>query len=128
MPSFEEGLVSMKLTDWSEANHVEIDNAHDALADCYLMLELAKKVQSEAAPVWKASLQGASKSGNLNLLQSQPFAMMGEIVRRKKFTYPITFCGQNRKMNNEVAVADVIRALLYDVDGLIVEKIEVKEK
>ena len=114
LPSFEEGLVSMKLTDWSEANHVEIDNAHDALADCYLMLELAKKVQSEAAPVWKASIQGASKSGNLNLLQSQPFAMMGEIVRRKKFTYPITFCGQNRKMNNEVAVAD----LYFDPDEL----------
>jgi hypothetical protein len=29
---------------------------------------------------------------------------------------------------NEDAVADVIRALLYDVDGLIVENIEVKEK
>ena len=29
---------------------------------------------------------------------------------------------------NEVAVADVIQALLYDVDGLIVENIEVKEK
>ena len=29
---------------------------------------------------------------------------------------------------NEDAVADVIRALLYDVDGLIVENIEVREK
>tara|TARA_R110002153_G_scaffold210720_1_gene363369 strand:+ start:353 stop:511 length:159 start_codon:yes stop_codon:yes gene_type:complete len=30
--------------------------------------------------------------------------------------------------SNEGAVADVIRALLYDVDGLILENIEVKEK
>ena len=30
--------------------------------------------------------------------------------------------------SNEGAVADVIRALLYDVDRLIVENIEVKEK
>jgi exodeoxyribonuclease-1 len=114
LPLFEEEKISMKLTDWSEANNIKIDNAHDALADCYLMLELAKLVQSKAAPVWKASIQGSSKPGNLNLLQSQPFAMMGEVIRRKKFTYPITFCGQNRKMNNEVAVAD----LYFDPDEL----------
>jgi exodeoxyribonuclease-1 len=114
LPSFEIGEVSMKLTDWSEANSIKIDNAHDALADCYLMLELAKLVQDKAAPVWKASLQGSSKFGNLSLLQSEPFAMMGEIIRRKSFTYPVTFCGQNRKMTNEVAVAD----LYFDPDEL----------
>ena len=86
LPLFEEEKISMKLTDWSEANNIKIDNAHDALADCYLMLELAKLVQSKAAPVWKASIQGSSKPGNLNLLQYQPFAMMGEVIRRKKFT------------------------------------------
>jgi exodeoxyribonuclease-1 len=40
--------------------------------------------------------------------------MIGEVVRRKKFTYPVTFCGQNPKMNNEVAVAD----LYFDPDQL----------
>ena len=114
LPSFEPGEVSMKLTDWSEANNIEASNAHDALADCYLMLELAKLVESNAPQVWRASLQGASKFGNLNILQSEPFAMMGEIIRRKSFTYPVTFCGQNRKMNNEVAVAD----LYFDPDEL----------
>ena len=114
LPSFEPGEVSMKLTDWSEANNIEASNAHDALADCYLMLELAKLVEANAPQVWRASLQGASKFGNLNILQSEPFAMMGEIIRRKSFTYPVTFCGQNRKMNNEVAVAD----LYFDPDEL----------
>ncbi|MDC0072928.1 exonuclease domain-containing protein [Gammaproteobacteria bacterium] len=114
LPSFEPGEVSMKLTDWSEANNIEASNAHDALADCYLMLELAKLVESNAPQVWRASLQGASKFGNLNILQSEPFAMMGEIIRRKSFTYPVTFCGQNRRMNNEVAVAD----LYFDPDEL----------
>mgnify|MGYP001157355617 CR=1 FL=1 len=114
LPSFEAGEVSMKLTDWSESNNIEASNAHDALADCQLMLELAKLVESNAPAVWKASLQGASKFGNLNILQSEPFAMMGEIIRRKSFTYPVTFCGQNKKMNNEVAVAD----LYFDPDEL----------
>jgi exodeoxyribonuclease-1 len=114
LPSFEENEVSMKLTDWSDANSIEIVNAHDALADCVQMLELSKLIIKNAAPVWKASIKGASKNGNLELLQSQPFAMIGEVVRRKRFTYPVTFCGQNPKMNNEVAVAD----LYFDPDQL----------
>ena len=114
LPIFNEGDISMKLTDWSNANSIEIENAHDALADCVQMLELAKLITNKAAPVWKASIKGSSKIGNLEILQSDPFAMIGEVVRRKKFTYPVTFCGQNPKMNNEVAVAD----LYFDPDQL----------
>ena len=114
LPFKDESEVSMKLTDWSDANSIEIENAHDALADCVQMLELAKLIQKTAMPVWQASIKGATKNGNLELLQSEPFAMIGEVVRRKKFTYPVTFCGQNPKMNNEVAVAD----LYFDPDLL----------
>ena len=78
------------------------------------MLELAKLILDKAKPVWQASLKGASKTGNLEILQTEPFAMIGEVIRRKKFTYPVTFCGQNPKMNNEVAVAD----LYFDPDLL----------
>ena len=78
------------------------------------MLELAKLILKNAKPVWQASIKGSSKIGNLEILQSEPFAMIGEVIRRKKFTYPVTFCGQNPKMNNEVAVAD----LYFDPDQL----------
>ena len=114
LPVTEEGDISMKLTDWSNANSIEIENAHDALADCVQMLELAKLILDKAKPVWQASLKGASKTGNLEIIQTEPFAMIGEVIRRKKFTYPVTFCGQNPKMNNEVAVAD----LYFDPDLL----------
>ena len=114
LPVTEEGDISMKLTDWSKANSIEIENAHDALADCVQMLELAKLILDKAKPVWQASLKGASKTGNLEIIQTEPFAMIGEVIRRKKFTYPVTFCGQNPKMNNEVAVAD----LYFDPDLL----------
>ena len=46
LPLKDEGEVSMKLTDWSDANSIEIENAHDALADCVQMLELAKLIQN----------------------------------------------------------------------------------
>ena len=114
LPIFDEEDVSMKLTDWSHANSIEIENAHDALADCVQMHELAKLIIEKANPVWRASVKGSSKTGNFEILQSEPFAMIGEVVRRKKFTYPVTFCGQNPKMNNEVAVAD----LYFDPDQL----------
>ena len=106
--------ISLKLEDLANALTIDTSNAHDALADCVQMLELSKLIIKNAAPVWKASIKGSSKNGNLELLQSQPFAMIGEVVRRKRFTYPVTFCGQNPKMNNEVAVAD----LYFDPDQL----------
>ena len=60
-----------------------------------------------AEPVWKASLNGASKSGNLSLLQADPFTMLGEVYFKRKFTCPITYCGQNAKLINEVAILDL---------------------
>ena len=114
IPIDEEGKVSMKLTDWAEANEVSAVNAHDAVADCYLMIHLARIIQDKAKPALQSSIIGSSKGGNLNILQSDPFAMLSEVVRRKKFTYPVTFCGQNSKMPNEVAVVD----LYYDPDQL----------
>jgi len=113
LPLIEENI-SMKLTDWAEANDVNSENAHDALADCDLMVDLSRKVLELAPEAWKASIKGSSKLGNLDILQSDGFAMMGEVIRRSKFTHPITFCGQNTKMQNEVAVAD----LYYDPDDL----------
>ena len=114
IPINEDGDISLKLTDWAECNDIPTLNAHDALADCYLMVNLSRIIKKKAKAAWDSSLQGSSKDGNLRLLQSEPFAMLGEVIRKKKFTYPVTFCGQNQKMNNEVAVVD----LYYDPDSL----------
>ena len=48
LPIFDEGAISMKLTDWSDANSIEIENAHDALADCVQMHEIAKLILEKA--------------------------------------------------------------------------------
>lgn len=114
VPVTQEGEVSLKLTDWAESNQVPSQNAHDALADCYLMVNLSRIIKERAKQAWESSLKGSSKDGNLRLLQTEPFTVLGEIVRKKKFIYPITFCGQNQKMTNEVAVVD----LYYDPDSL----------
>ena len=107
VPRNDEGEVSLKLTDWANQNDISSEGAHDALNDCYLMVELSKIVKDKAGAAWKASLKGSSKGGNLNLIQSEPFAMLGEVFRKKTFPSPITFCGQNPKFTNEVAVLDL---------------------
>ena len=114
IPSNQEDEISLKLTDWADSNNISSLNAHDALGDCYLMVNLARLIAEKAPEVWRSSLRGSSKDGNLRLLQSEPFAMIGEVIRKKKFTYPVTFCGQNQKMQNEVAAAD----LYFDPDDL----------
>ena len=107
IPTNEDNEVSLKLTDWAECNNIPSLNAHDALADCYLMIYLSRLIANKAKAAWESSILGSSKDGNLRLLQTEPFAMLGEIYGKKKFTYPVTFCGQNRKMQNEVAVVDL---------------------
>jgi len=107
IPTSSEGDISLKLTDWAEANQVSSEGAHDALEDCLLMVNLSKLVQKNAKEAWNASLKGSSKNGNLELVQSDPFTLLGEVVRKKKFVYPITYCGQNLKMGNEIAVVDL---------------------
>ena len=114
IPCNEENEISLKLTDWADSNNISSLNAHDAVADCYLMVNLSRLIAEKASQAWKSSLMGSSKDGNLRLLQSEPFAMIGEVIRKKKFTYPVTFCGQNQRMQNEVAVAD----LYFDPDAL----------
>ena len=114
IPCNEENVISLQLTDWADSNNISSLNAHDAVADCYLMVNLSRLIAEKASQAWKSSLMGSSKDGNLRLLQSEPFAMIGEVIRKKKFTYPVTFCGQNHRMQNEVAVAD----LYFDPDAL----------
>ncbi len=114
VPTSEDGDISLKLTDWAEVNEISSEGAHDALNDCYLMVKMSKIIKDNASQAWRASLKGSSKAGNLSIIQSAPFAMLGEVFRKKKFTYPITFCGQNFNFPNEVAVAD----LYFDPDTL----------
>ena len=85
IPCNEENEISLKLTDWADSNNISSLNAHDAVADCYLMVNLSRLIAEKASQAWKSSLMGSSKDGNLRLLQSEPFAMIGEVIRKKKY-------------------------------------------
>ena len=107
MPEDENNQVSLKLTDLSSINNISTKDAHDAIVDCNLMIELMKIIKNKAPEALKASIIGSSKNGNISLVRSEPFCMLGEIYRKKKLIYPVIACGQNPNQANQVALADL---------------------
>ena len=107
VPKDAEENISLKLTDLAKENNISVKNAHDAIVDCMLMLNLMKKIKVEAPEALDAAIDGSSKNGNIQLSKTEPFCLLGEIYRKKKYIYPVIACGQNPNQTNQVALLDL---------------------
>lgn len=107
VPKDAEENISLKLTDLAKENNISVENAHDAIVDCMLMLKLMKKIKVEAPEALDAAIDGSSKNGNIQLSKTEPFCLLGEIYRKKKYIYPVIACGQNPNQTNQVALIDL---------------------
>ena len=107
IPEDEDENISLKLTDLAKENNIPIENAHDAIVDCMLMVNLMKKIKASAPEALKAAIKGSSKNGNIELTKTKPFSILGEIYRKKKYIYPVIACGQNPNQTNQVALIDL---------------------
>ena len=107
IPEDEDENISLKLTDLAKENNISVENAHDAIVDCMLMVNLMKKIKASAPEALKAAIKGSSKNGNIELTKTKPFSIFGEIYRKKKYIYPVIACGQNPNQTNQVAVIDL---------------------
>ena len=107
IPEDEDENISLKLTDLAKENSIPIENAHDAVVDCMLMVNLMKKIKASAPEALKAAIKGSSKNGNIELTKTKPFSILGEIYRKKKYIYPVIACGQNPNQTNQVALIDL---------------------
>ena len=107
IPEDEDENISLKLTDLAKENNIPIENAHDAVVDCMLMVNLMKKIKISAPEALKAAIKGSSKNGNIELTKTKPFSILGEIFRKKKYIYPVIACGQNPNQTNQVALIDL---------------------
>ena len=107
VPQDEDKNISLKLTDLAEENNISVENAHDAIVDCMLMVNLMKKIKKHAPEALEAAVKGSSKNGNIELTKSSPFSILGEIYRKKKYIYPVISCGQNPNQANQVALIDL---------------------
>ena len=106
-PTDDDGKIKYKLELLAEKNGISAQNAHDAVVDCYLMINLLRVIKEKIPEVWNSAVLASSKSGCIELLNSEPFCMQGELYGGKKFTYPGVPCGQNPNNKNEIILADL---------------------
>ena len=106
-PTDDDGKIKYKLELLAEKNGISAQNAHDAVVDCYLMINLLRVIKEKIPEVWNSAVLASSKAGCIELLNSEPFCMQGELYGGKKFTYPVVPCGQNPNNKNEIILADL---------------------
>ena len=94
IPLFDDGpAISLKQADLAEANGIEIGDAHDAIADCKLMISLLQLINAKKPELIDFFLSISSKVGVQEAVQKPGFLGLGEVFRREVFRYPVVPCG-----------------------------------
>ena len=106
VPLTAEGKRAFKLGLMAAANHVALDNAHDALADTSATLGIARLIKQRAPALWDALMANARKSSPLRLLQNEPFMLLSEYFGNP-FNSIVTPLAANAGNANEVALFDL---------------------
>ena len=106
IPLFEGGpRVSIKQADIAAENGFEIGDAHDAIADCKLMISLLKKMNKHKPELIDFFLKISSKTGVQEAVQQKGFLGLGEVFKREIFRYPVVPCGS--KVPNDLMFFDL---------------------
>ena len=87
------------------ANGIEIGDAHDAIADCKLMISLLEIMNSKKPELLDFFLSISSKAGVQEAVQKPGFLGLGEVFRREIFRYPVVPCGN--KAPNDLMFFDL---------------------
>ena len=116
IPAFENGpALSIKLEHLASEHGIDTSEAHDAVADCYLMIDICKKINEEIPDVFKSFIEISTKNGIKNLLNREEFLALGEMWSRHPFKYPVVLCGADRSRPNDICFYD----LSYDPDEIL---------
>jgi len=116
MPLFEGGPgISYKLEHLALEHGIDAGDAHDAIADCNLMIEMCKIINEKLPELFQSFIDISTKPGVKNLLYSDDFLALGEIHRRHTFRYPVVMCGGDASRPNEIVFYD----LSYDPDDIL---------
>tara|TARA_B100000674_G_scaffold455952_1_gene430139 strand:- start:301 stop:1305 length:1005 start_codon:yes stop_codon:yes gene_type:complete len=106
IPLYEDGpAISLKQADLAEANGIEIGDAHDAIADCKLMISLLKIINEKNPELIDFFLGISSKIGLQEAVQKPGFLGLGEVFKREVFRYPVVPCGS--KAPNDLMFFDL---------------------
>ena len=116
IPLFEGGPgISYKLEHLAKEHGIDAEDAHDAIADCNLMISLCEIIKEKLPELFDSFINSSTKQGIKNLLYSDEFLALGEIHRRHTFNYPVVLCGSDASRPNEIVLFD----LSYDPEDIV---------
>ena len=116
MPLFEGGPgISYKLEHLAIEHGIDAGDAHDAIADCNLMIEMCRIIKERLPEVFESFINISTKPGIKSLLYSKEFLALGENHRRHTFKYPVILCGADASRPNEIVFYD----LSYDPEDIL---------
>jgi exodeoxyribonuclease-1 len=98
-PVFKLGLVAA-------ANGIDLDNAHEALADARATLDLARIVKTRAPTTWTRMLANSRKQGILAILQ-RPVLCLSEVYFGRAFSFVVSEAARNPNDESDIALFDL---------------------
>ncbi len=114
-PTNEDGVVSFRLELLSAANHIEHEDAHDALSDVYATINMAKLVKQKQPKLFEYLLSLRNKRlvmAEIDLVSHKPFVhcsgMLGSQHQYTGVMMPLTMHPSNK---NSVICLDLTRSV-----------------
>lgn len=99
IPNNDKGRAFFKLRAIAEANGYNHDNAHEALADVRMTIQIAKLVKEKAPDVWQNMMNVSKKNDVFEIISKQPMFSLTESNYGKMNHYVVTLCGMNEKID-----------------------------
>ena len=107
IPTDAKGKETFRLPQLAPANGHNHDHAHEALADVEATIYLAQLAKDRAPDIWKAMYRSVYKSDVAEYVTSQLCFTMTERYFSKTYSWLVTYCGTNPKINSQMAVFDL---------------------
>ncbi|MER9724673.1 MULTISPECIES: exodeoxyribonuclease I [unclassified Mesorhizobium] len=106
-PINEKGRTSFKLDRLAPANGFEHSNAHDALADVYATIHIARLIKDRAPVVWESAIAYRSKSTATQYVELNPVFVATRLRFGLCSSFLVTAIGTNPDNSGEVFLLDL---------------------
>lgn len=106
-PINEKGRTSFKLDRLAPANGFEHGNAHDALADVYATIHIARLIKDRAPVVWESAIAYRSKSTATQYVELNPVFVATRLRFGLCSSFLVTAIGTNPDNSGEVFLLDL---------------------
>ena len=107
VPTDAKGKETFRLPQLAPANGHNHDHAHEALADVEATIYLAQLAKDRAPDIWKIMHRSVQKNDVAEYVTSQPCFALTERYFSKAYSWLVTYCGTNPKINSQMAVFDL---------------------